>query len=75
MSQQQPIRVVVERKKSSSGCGAALLVMVLYVANGTSGRAAAVVFARTAAQGKLRDADVLTQPEFEAKKAERLRRV
>jgi hypothetical protein len=28
MSQQQPIRVVVEHKKSSSGCGAALLVMI-----------------------------------------------
>jgi Short C-terminal domain len=28
MSQQQPIRVVVEHKKSSSGCGAALLVLI-----------------------------------------------
>lgn len=28
MSQQQPVRVVVEHKKSSSGCGAALLVLI-----------------------------------------------
>jgi hypothetical protein len=28
MSQQQPVRLVVEHKKSSSGCGAALLVLI-----------------------------------------------